>query len=117
METGYISTKFYTLATIRKTLPIIGDFTYSSVIVGTNSRTNVKNFIWIETQSFVVLRKGKTFCASIEGIDLQKYFIDKLCLHPVTVRIRLPVLASIVKRNLYKENDYTLQHKLAEKKS
>lgn len=87
------------------------------MIVGTNSETNVKNFVWIETQIFVVLGIGMAFCVNMGGIDLQKYFIDKLCLHPVTVRIRLPVLASIVKRNLYKENDYTLQHKLAEKKS
>jgi hypothetical protein len=36
--------------------------------------------IWMDKQSFVVLRKQMTFCVNMGGasIHLQKYFIDKL---------------------------------------
>lgn len=60
---------------------------YLFVIVGINSKTNVKNFVWMNTQSFVVLGKGMAFCVNKGGIDLQKYFFDKQCLYPVAARI------------------------------
>lgn len=56
------------------------------MIVGTNSETNVKNFVWIETQIFVVLGIGMAFCVNMGGIDLQKYFFDKLYFHSVTAQ-------------------------------
>ena len=59
---------------------------YLFVIVGINSKTNVKNFVWMNTQSFVVLGKGMAFCVNKGGIDLQKYFFDKLYFHSVTAQ-------------------------------